>query len=278
MENTSATRPYAEPALKNSRAAQIAEKSAMVSTALAEGRMSLHFQPVFRAEDHQFIAFNESLLRLTMPNGDLRNAGQFVPQLEHIDIGRRLDHFALKETLVEMQCNPTLRLSVNMSALSIADSEWLAMLKHAARRTPDLCERLIIEITETAAMSDPEKTVKFKRSVAELGSRFALDDFGSGATCFRYLRDFRFDIIKIDGTFIRDLPHNPDNRILVESMVRISKHFEMFTVAEFVETQAEAECARLLGVDCLQGYHLGKPASRPLTKVAPRGIGMRKTG
>lgn len=92
---------------------------------------------------------------------------------------------------------------------------------------------------------------------------FALDDFGAGLTSFRYLRDFYFDIIKIDGSFIRGIHKNPDNQVLAKVMVSIAQHFEMLTVAEFVETEAEANFLAKTGIDCLQGYYFGVPTVRP---------------
>lgn len=138
----------------------------------------------------------------------------------------------------------------------MADPEWLEMYQ---TQTIDVGERLILEITESAAMSDVEITRAFLRKVRKTGCSVALDDFGTGSTSFRYFRDFRFDIVKIDGIFIRNLPQSKDNRVLVEALVKISEHFDMFTVAEFIETAEEAQIAQELGVDCLQGYHIGCP-------------------
>ena len=96
------------------------------------------------------------------------------------------------------------------------------------------------------------------------GASLALDDFGTGATSFRYFKDFLFDFVKIDGLFIRDLGYDKDNQVLVQALIDISKHFDMVTVAEFIETDGEAEMAAKLGVDCLQGYLIGEPTARPI--------------
>jgi len=97
---------------------------------------------------------------------------------------------------------------------------------------------------------------------------FALDDFGSGYTSFRYLRDFFFDMIKIDGDFIRGIHCDPDNQILAKSLLSIGQHFEMFTVAEFVESREDAEYLIGIGVDCLQGYLYGAPTTQPTWTTA----------
>lgn len=112
-------------------------------------------------------------------------------------------------------------------------------------------------------MSDVELTTSFLHRIRRKSCCVALDDFGTGATSFRYFKDFLFDFVKIDGLFIRDLGYNKDSQVLVRALVDISKHFEMVTVAEFVETDGEAEMAAKLGIDCLQGYLIGKLHRNP---------------
>ena len=95
------------------------------------------------------------------------------------------------------------------------------------------------------------------------GVSFALDDFGAGYTSFRYLRDFCFDMIKIDGQFIRKIAEEPDNQILAAALQAIAHHFDMFTVAESVETADDAAFLIDMGIDCLQGYYFGAPTIVP---------------
>jgi len=92
-----------------------------------------------------------------------------------------------------------------------------------------------------------------------LGIAFALDDFGAGFTAFRYLKEFFFDLVKIDDVFVRDIAHHPDNQVLAEALITVAHQFEMFAVAEGVETEPEAAFLRSIGCDCLQGYHIGVP-------------------
>jgi EAL domain-containing protein (putative c-di-GMP-specific phosphodiesterase class I) len=126
-----------------------------------------------------------------------------------------------------------------------------------------LGERLILEITESSAMLIPELVIGFMREFQAKGVSFALDDFGSGFTSFRYLRDFYFDIIKIDGQFIRGIANNPDNQVLTSALLSIADQFDMLTVAESVETTQDAAYLTSIGVNCLQGYHFGAPTIKP---------------
>jgi EAL domain-containing protein (putative c-di-GMP-specific phosphodiesterase class I) len=91
------------------------------------------------------------------------------------------------------------------------------------------------------------------------GVAFALDDFGAGFTAFRFLKDFFFDLVKIDRHFIRDIQASPDNQVLTEALITVTHQFEMFAVAQGVETAAEVAVLQALGVDCMQGYHFGFP-------------------
>ena len=101
------------------------------------------------------------------------------------------------------------------------------------------------------------------------GCAFALDDFGAGATGFRHFREFRFDMVKLDGAFVQGVDHQRDAQVLIECLGAVARHFEMMVVAERVETQAEADWLRANGVDCLQGYLVGRPAARPEFPAPP---------
>lgn len=236
-------------------------ETARVCNAMNENRVELFYQPIVRSGTNNFVAFYEGLARIKMPDSTIISAGQFMPFIENTALGTRLDRRILRLALKQLRDTPDIRLSINMSVLSMQDSAWLTILESAPS---DVCERLIIEITEGAAMSDVELTTAFMHRVRRKHCSIALDDFGTGATSFRYFKDFLFDFVKIDGLFIRDLCYDKDNQVLVQALIDISKHFDMVTVAEFVETDGEAEMAAKLGVDCLQGYLFGKPAARPI--------------
>lgn len=241
-----------------------------VAQALAQGRMHFHFQPVVSAANPRFPAFFEMLARLTLPNGQTLSAAAFMPHVEDGPLGRAIDRLALGAALEALSADSALRLSVNMSPLTMGDPEWLDMIAAAADRDPRAVARLILEITETAAIENSDQTLDFMNHVRGLGCAFALDDFGAGATGFRHFRDFRFDIVKIDGDFAAGVSRSPDSRVLVECLVAVARHFEMMTVAERVEAEEDAETLRALGVDCLQGYRFGRPAALPvLPDAAP---------
>jgi len=234
-----------------------------VAQALVQGRVLFHFQPVVQARNPREPAFFEMLARMRMPNGELLSAGAFLPAVEAGPLGRAIDRLALAHALRALKADPGLRLSVNMSPLSMGDEEWLDLFARAAREDASLLGRLILEITENDAMQSVDQTIDFMAHVRATGVAFALDDFGAGATGFRYFRDFRFDMVKIDGAFIRGVHAQPDAQVLVQALAGVARHFEMLAVAEFVETEAEADWLRGQGIDCLQGHLFGRPGARP---------------
>jgi EAL domain-containing protein (putative c-di-GMP-specific phosphodiesterase class I) len=158
---------------------------------------------------------------------------------------------------------PDLRLSINMSARSIGYPKWKQTLNRGLNGDPKLPERLILEITESSAMQMPELVTTFMGDLQDKGITFALDDFGAGHTAFRYLKEFYFDIVKIDGQFVRNVQQDPNNQVLMEALISIAGHFDMFTVAETVENGAEAAWLAQAGIDCLQGYFFGAPSLTP---------------
>lgn len=147
-----------------------------------------------------------------------------------------------------------------MSARSIGYPAWELALERGLLRDPTVAERLIIEITESSAMDMPDMVTAFMTRLQRRGISFALDDFGAGYTAFRYFKEFCFDIVKIDATFVRNIDTDTDNQVLMQALVSIARQFDMFTVAEGVERQNEANYLADIGVDCLQGYLFGVPS------------------
>ncbi|MFA5538054.1 MAG: EAL domain-containing protein [Gemmobacter sp.] len=235
----------------------------MVRRALAERRMALAFQPVVAAAAPDRVAFHEALIRIHDETGRVIPARDFIGAAETLELGRMIDCAALEMGLAALAAAPGLRLSVNMSARSIGYPRWMQVLNTGLARDPTVAERLILEITESSAMLVPEIVTVFIGDLQRRGIAFALDDFGAGYTAFRFLRDFFFDIVKIDGQFIRGIHADPDNQVLTAALVSIGRHFDMLTVAESVETAAEAEFLAAIGVDCLQGYLFGAPSVQP---------------
>lgn len=236
---------------------------AMVREAIEHRQTMLAYQPVMRAESPNQIGFHEGLIRVLDPTGRVIPAVEFMHAIEATETGRQIDVLALRHGLNALLAYPSLRLSINMSARSIGYRPWMNTLNRFVSQHKTIGHRLILEITESTAMTMPDLVIDFMDRLQTHGICFALDDFGAGYTAIRYLKDFYFDILKIDGSFIKGIAKDADNQALARAMIDIAGHFSMLTVAESIENPADAECVRAMGVDCLQGYYFAAPTVRP---------------
>lgn len=255
-----ADQAIADP-LRYAMASRDADVSDIVRDALNAGRAELAFHPVVTADGARTTAFYEGLVRLTDTEGRIIPAAQFMPAVEETALGRMIDCVALRLALAKLAETPDLRMSVNVSARSIGDGEWRRILDQTLLGQVDLGDRLIFEISENSAMVLHECVIRFMNEMQPRGVGFALDGFGAGFTAFRHLKNFLFDLVKIDKSFVRGIDRDPDNQVLAEALITVAHQFEMFAVADGVETAQEAAFLTSLGVDCLQGYYFGVPSS-----------------
>ncbi|MEM6728248.1 MAG: EAL domain-containing protein [Pseudomonadota bacterium] len=242
----------------------------MVKDALQTKRAVLAYQPVMQAAAQDTPAFYEGLVRVLDATGRPIPARQFMGEVEDTEVGRLIDCLALELGLQTLAEEEDIRLAINMSARSIGYARWMKTLEVGLGLNPQIGERLILEIEEKSAMTTPELVVSFMRDLQRRGISFALDDFGAGYTSFKYLREFYFDIVKIDGQFVRDIARDSNNQVVVGALQAVGRHFDMFTVAENVETAEDARLLTEMGVDCLQGYYFGAPTLRPPWREAAR--------
>lgn len=243
----------------------------MVAQALAQNRVEFHLQPVVSAANPGRPAFFELLARIRLPGGRILPAAQFIPHIRNSELGCALDRLAFGRALEMLSATPGLRLSLNVTTHSMGDVEWHALLDEAAKAPDCVLGRLILEISERIAVEDSAQITEFMDYVRELGPAFALDDFGAGATGFGHFSRFRFDMVKIAPTYVRDVHASPNSQVLVECLLRLSRHFDMFSVATGVETEEEAEWLCNAGVDCMQGHHFGRPAPQAAAPGADDG-------
>ena len=259
------------------RRTEVAAAAQIAMGAIGTGDLTIAFQPVVAANSTGRAAFHECLVRVRDPEGGLVAAAKFMPAMEQLGLAPLIDRQVLVLALEALARNPGIRLSVNIFPQTMQDAQWTILFREGLRQDETLAERLIIEVTETAAMLDPARTQEFMDRLRRVGCAFALDDFGMGHTSFGSLRDFRFDMIKIDGSFITDITSNPDNRFFVKKLVEIGTQFDMMTVAEFVQGPAEARILRDLGVEYFQGFYFGAPCLLldPAVTPEPMVIGAR---
>ena len=231
--------------------------------ALREHRLRLAYQPVVRADKPTQPAFHECLLRLVDRSGDLVAAGSFMPVAERLGLVRMLDKRVMALVFATLVQHPRVRLSMNVSPQSMRDSSWMAQFERLAAENPTAPERLIVEVTEATAIEDAAGMVRGLNRMRDLGCAIALDDFGAGYTSFQQLRDLQLDIVKIDGSYVRGIVEKPDNRLFVQALATLARHYDLMVVGEMVDDDEGAAILRELGVDAFQGFHFGKPNVEP---------------
>jgi EAL domain-containing protein (putative c-di-GMP-specific phosphodiesterase class I) len=235
--------------------------------ALVEDLFVLHYQPIVSLADGR-VSHHEALLRLAdTPGGQLIAPGSFLPSAERYGLIREIDRMVLdKVTALLGDERGQSTVAVNLSALSVTDGGMLAHIEDRLEVWGVDPARLVIEITETAAISDMERAKAFCVGVQALGCAVALDDFGAGFGSFQYLKHLPFRYLKIDGDFIRALPDSPNDQLVVKALVGLARGMGRSTIAEFVGDGATLQLLRDYGVNYAQGFQVGRP--RPAMSLA----------
>ncbi len=241
------------------RQMQIADE---VVLALKESRLKLAYQPIVQARSRQ-VSHHECLLRMVKPDGSILTAGHFVPAAEQMGIVHLVDRFALEATINKLRAHKKVTLAVNVSGTAASDPAWLQDFVEYVRTARDVADRLIVELTETAALHHFEENSRFVSQLRELGVRVAIDDFGAGYTSFRNLQMLRVDTVKIDGSYVENLSASPENQVFVRTLVGLARSFDIKTVAEWVSSEDDAALLQNFGVDYFQGFHFGQPIMDP---------------
>lgn len=225
------------------------------------GQFDVHIQPQVAADG--VVVGGELLLRWTHPVRGVVPPNQFIPLAEESALILRLGDFVLQracEALAQLQRNGhTLALSVNVSPRQFRRADFVSRVRDALSRAGARADGLILEVTEGLLIDNWSDTVARMDELVALGLRFSIDDFGTGYSSLAYLKKLPLYELKIDRTFVRDTPDDPNDTAIVEAILSVSRHLGLRVVAEGVETREQAEFLRSRGCDCLQGYFFGKP-------------------
>ncbi|OGQ51587.1 MAG: hypothetical protein A3J24_00905 [Deltaproteobacteria bacterium RIFCSPLOWO2_02_FULL_53_8] len=230
-----------------------------IFAAVKEGRFEPWFQPIMGIIENS-VSHYEVLARMVENDGSIVLPGSFVDVAEWFGIITVIDKVIIEKALKhQVNLGKGTNLSINLSGKELGDKELLAFLESQLSETGANPQRVIFEITETAAISNIEQAVTFVKALKSIGCRFALDDFGVGFTSFTYLKKLMVDYIKIDGAFIRRLHENADDQVFVKAIIDVAKGLNIKTIAEFVEYEEALTVLKTLGADYAQGYLIGKP-------------------
>jgi diguanylate cyclase (GGDEF)-like protein len=236
--------------------------SAKIRNALMQNRLSLATQPITSLADGAVERF-ELLLRMRGESGELLPASAFIGVAERSGMIQELDRWVVGQALdllgARGRAGEPVSLHVNLSVASLTDISVLEFIERRLDEGDADPTRCTFEITQTARAEDLETAASFADRLTEFGCEVAIDDYGAGFGPFEYLKRFPFDVIKIDGTFIRDLASNEADQLTVQAIVGIAQGLGKTTIAEFVEDEETTTMLRAYGVDMAQGYHLGVP-------------------
>ena len=253
---------YSKSAQRESSRRRLMTLADEMMSALDEQRLIFAYQPIIGAKS-RLPEHYECLLRMARKDGTIAAAGEFVPAAETLGLVRLLDRRALEMAVAQLYAYPQVKLSINVSGTTASDQSWLQSFINYVRENRDVAERLTVELTETAALQAFEENACFVSRLRDLGCRVAIDDFGAGYTSFRNLHMLRFDMVKIDGSYIKNLSQSPDNQLFVRTLVELAKNFQLDTVAEWVDSAEDAQLLAEFGIDYFQGFYFGRPETVP---------------
>ena len=231
--------------------------------ALDEDLFVLHFQPIVSLADDT-ISHHEALLRLAdEADGGLVAPGRFLPAAERYGLIRDIDRMVLDQVtaLLGRERDEGVKLTMNLSAMSVTDASMLSYLERRLAEHAVDPSALVLEVTETVAISDMDSARAFCAGALALGCAVALDDFGAGFGSFQYLKHLPFTYLKIDGDFIRRLPVSRTDQLVVKALAGVVRGMGRQTIAEFVGDEATLSMLRCYGVDYAQGFEVGRPVA-----------------
>ena len=238
---------------------------ARLRRALARDLFVLHFQPIVSLADGH-VAHHEALVRLDDdPAGGLVGPASFLPAAERYGLISEIDRMVLDKVVALLGSKDGRQdgcIAMNLSALSLTDERMLGHIQRGLDRHGADPSRLILEVTETASISDMPRARAFCAAAQQLGCAVALDDFGAGFGSFHYLKHLPFSYLKIDGAFIRGLPESAHDQLVVKALVGLVREMGQSTIAEFVGDDATLRLLREFGVDYAQGFAVGRPHAR----------------
>ncbi len=237
--------------------------------ALNERRIVAAFEPVVGSAS-RVEAFHECLMRIARPDGTLIPATEIMPIAERLGLVRLIDHRMLELAVAELAALPDLHLSLNVSPATTNDGAWWSALVASLASHAEIAPRLIIEITESAAIQDIDETRGFVARVKGLGCRIAIDDFGAGYTSFRNMRKLGVDLVKIDGSFVVNMATSSDDRAFVRMLIELARQLGLETVAEWVQDEHSARMLNEWGCDYLQGALIGPAMVVPPWAATPQ--------
>jgi diguanylate cyclase (GGDEF)-like protein/PAS domain S-box-containing protein len=238
--------------------------AARINNALEENRFELFRQTIQPLQAEEDGAHYEILLRMRDENGGIISPALFIEAAERYGITPSIDRWVIRSAFrwLVSEADERERLSlcsINLSGQSLGDEKFLPFVVDQFQMSGIDATKICFEITETAAIASYSQANRFINALKELGCKFALDDFGTGLSSFGYLKHFPVDFLKIDGSFVKEILHDPIDREMVRSINEIGHLTGKRTIAEFAENEEIITMLRGMGIDYAQGYGVSEP-------------------
>ncbi|MCD2180865.1 sensor domain-containing protein [Rhizobium sp. GN54] len=231
--------------------------------AIARQEFVLHYQPQMDLKTGHIFAV-EALIRWNHPERGLLMPGDFIPFAEEAGLIGQIGDWTLRAACRQNKAwqdagLPPVVVSVNVSARQFQEPEWVERVASALKRSGLEARYLELELTESVIMADVQQAVALMHRLEELGVHLAIDDFGTGYSSLSALKRFPVDRLKIDRSFVQDLPDDPDDAAIARAIISLAHTLQLRVIAEGVETREQLEFLRGAGCDEIQGYYLSKP-------------------
>ena len=247
--------------------------------ALDEDKFEIRFQPINNILSGE-TTHHELLIRLRMEDGTFVSPDAFLPSAVRFGLMHEIDFWMIRNAAIayaqHSRPGERLKFSINLSANAFENDDLTGYVTEVFKQYDVEPSDIVFEVTESLAVRRPLQVDRQIATLRDLGCEFALDDFGTGYSSFSYLQKLQFDYIKIDGTFVQDLPNNPVDQKMIKLIAEVGREAGMRTIAEYVRNVESLELLAELGVDMAQGYFVGRPSKVPKRKPTPISLSSRR--
>lgn len=249
-----------------------------INEAIEHNDFVLFCQGIFPLQHKELPPFYEILIRKRDEHGGLIAPAEFLPSAERYHLMTKIDRWVIQHAFMALQ--PLFKMqssvspfivSINLSGMSLGDAQLLPYIQKCFETYDILPSHVCFEVTETSAIINIDNTIKLIKELQKMGTRFMLDDFGSGMSSFSYLKHLPVNFLKMDGAYVKDITSNKVDLAMAKAIQSVAESMEIKTIAEYVEDEATLDCLKEMGVAFAQGFYLNRPM--PLNEALARHIG-----
>lgn len=249
-----------------------------INEAIEHNDFVLYCQGIFPLQHKELPPFYEILIRKRDEHGGIIPPAEFLPSAERYHLMTKIDRWVIQHAFMALQ--PLFRMqssvspfivSINLSGMSLGDAQLLPYIQNCFETYDISPKHVCFEVTETSAIINIDNTIKLIRELQKMGTRFMLDDFGSGMSSFSYLKHLPVNFLKMDGAYVKDITSSKVDLAMAKAIQSVAQSMEIQTIAEYVEDEATLDCLKDMGVAYAQGFYLNRPI--PLSEALARHVG-----